>query len=234
MKKCIVAGFLAIGLLLLGCTTQVQQNPDINLTTTNASGGEGNASGSETGEAGGIDLKGLGYEQLVTLGVPIECEVISNESGLETQMTLKIKGDKIRGNGTVNTGSENIDSAFLISGNDVYVWLAPQDRQSVLANCSWLRMTADESQSKMGIDPTEDLKTSGAGYECKLGSFGDEKFAAPAEGVCDFGSLLRKFMQMTSPCDIISDSTKKETCMALCDSLGDYGQKMECAAQYLE
>lgn len=228
MKK-YFAAFLAIALLLFGCAGQ---------PTT---GGQNESN--ETGGTQPVDLAGMGYEQLVALGIPVECSVVDAESNSNT--TVFFKGGRIKGNGTVSFGGMSQENVFLVLENESYLMIPNEARTGPMAQCAWIKVTAEGAQKMPIPDPTEALKAAGATYECRLGTFVDSELNAPTESVCDVDALLRAISEMInatvgvippapSPCEGILDELKKGQCIAACNEIADVAEKAECAAQYYQ
>lgn len=250
MKRYFIAGFLVLGLLLFGCLGGGQPSGTGNGTQGTPDGGANVSPNNGTPAGGtqdnGLSLAGLGYEQLIALGVPVECTVTDSEQGTETQMNVKMRGSRMRGEGTITTNGVAVPTTFITDGTTVYTRM-PADQASLLPSCDWLKITTNASATASGgveTNPTEGLQSSNAKYDCKPGLFGDDVFAAPTEKVCDMDQLLSSIMGgtaggngangMPSPCDQIGDATKNAACKAACDPLGSYMDKAQCAAAYYQ
>lgn len=199
MKKYFALGFLVLGLLLLGCTAPGQQGAGGGTAGTGNTGASSSSSGgggtSSGGETGGNSLAGLGYEQLIALGVPVECTVTESGQGTTTSLTLRIKGQKIRGEGTTTSQGVTTPTTFISLGNEMYVGIPAEQAQGPMAGCVWLKIVSNESNTTGSLiaDPTDGLKAPGTDYSCAPGLFGDDVFV-PGGNVCDFEALMNSMM----------------------------------------
>lgn len=237
MRRYLLAGFLVLGLLLLGCTGQQGGGTGTGGTGTGGGGGGGTGGGG----TGGLDLAGLGYAQLMALGVPVECTVTQSDNGVVTQLTLKIKGDKVRGVGTTTQGGVTTSTEFIAVGDTTYVRI-PDEQAGAMGTCQWLKIVSNESADTevngMDVTPQATLESASAQYSCVPGTFGDDVFSAPASGVCDLNAMINGMTGgngegMPDPCDQVSDDAQREACRAACGSVADYIERVQCAANYM-
>jgi uncharacterized protein YceK len=101
---------LIVGLLIIGCTSPNaggNANPGSEGTPSGGNAGNGNTgttgtqgsgnagSGDNSGSqgAGGSDLLGKTYEQLIGLGVPLKCDIAVTDNGKTIQSTVYMKGE---------------------------------------------------------------------------------------------------------------------------------------------
>ncbi|VVB98630.1 Uncharacterised protein [uncultured archaeon] len=252
MKRYFIAGFLILGLLLLGCTGQAEQtgnNTGPSGTSSTSSGGAPGGGGSSSssssggnGGNGGLNLAGLGYAQLIALGVPVDCQYSDTQQGVTSQLTLKIKGNKLRGNGTTVMNGTATQTTFISVPEAMYVQLSADQRQGLMANCEWLKIntsgTNTSSTEVNGVEtnPAGELAAATGTFDCVPGLFGDEAFAAP-QNACDLNELINSALSNASnvpdPCDGIQNDAQKTACKAACGSVSNYMEKVQCAAGYM-
>lgn len=252
MKKYFVAGFLILGLLLLGCTTPNQPAANTSSgssssggtgSSSSSSGGTGSSSSSSSGGAGGLDLAGLGYAQLVGLGVPIQCQFTDTQDGISTSLTMKIRGNRAMGQGTVTANGTTTNTVFISLPDAMYVQLSPDERTGILANCEWMKVATSGANfsgtnvNGVETNPAGDLGSATAKYDCVPGVFGDDVFTPPANA-CDLNELINNAVNasgnnMPDPCDSIQNDAQKTACKAACGTVPNFMEKVQCAASYM-
>lgn len=262
MEKYFIVGALILGLLLTGCTTPggsgvtgVTNNTGgtggtgSSGTSGGSSGGTGGASTNGTGASGGsggtgvLDLAGMGYLQLVALGIPVECQFSDNEQGVATQFTLKMKGDRIRGEGTVVSNGSTEPTTFISLPDAMYIQLSASQKEGITSSCDWIKFADSSAGSGStevnGVDanPAAGLTSGTAKYDCKPGLFGDDVFAVP-QNACDMNELINSAVNAggsNAPdiCDSAQDNAQKIACKAECGAISDYVEKVGCAIKYI-
>lgn len=202
MRKYIALGFLLIGLLFLGCTFPSgktnEENKALEINETNESGERGSdrsESSNESVESNVQNLTGLSYAALIDLGIPIECSYSKTENDMTTNLTIKFKGNKVRGEGTTVKGEVSQAVAFISTEEVMYIKIPSQGAIGPLERCEWLKIANNNIEVNVstndGIDlnPMNKFETPEAKFDCKPGVFGDEIFAAP-EKSCDISTLV--------------------------------------------
>jgi len=208
MKLFVVLGVLALALLLLGCGGQTPPAGPAGGTGAGTGAGAGAAgSGGGTG-AGGAgsgagnaanNLAGLGYLQLVELGVPVECTVKSTTDGVTSTTLMKMKGK----NSMMETSyvdpqtKQETKTTAIVKGtaNMVYMKVSGSLYGQFAAGCDWLAISSsNETQAPSGAVNTTELEGLPASdFTCQPSLFGDEVFATPGK-VCDFSQILAGMM----------------------------------------
>jgi len=177
----ILALFIIGVLLAAGCTSTTQTNKGTTPAGTggtpsgsgasqsgaNASGsgsgtsGSGSGSGSGTsgsGSSGGSnDLLGKTYEQLIGLGVPMQCDITSTSNGKTTTAKIYMKGDaEVRSEVDISESGSTCKKMVSIGKGDKYYVgcsdgvLFPDTGDTTgnpFAGCVWLVMTVNKSSS---------------------------------------------------------------------------------------
>lgn len=156
--KVLVVIFAALMLFTFGCI-----------------GGQQPAGGNQGGTNNQpLDLTGKKMSELVGLNIPIECDLhYKNDKGDIVNYKLYIKGQKTRIEAPPELGS-----IVMIAKSDNFDYA----NMSNPANCDWLKFeSAYASANGAGFvqNPTELDSRAGTTYECKVATFGDEKFETP-------------------------------------------------------
>ncbi|MBI5228073.1 hypothetical protein HY988_05780 [Candidatus Micrarchaeota archaeon] len=154
---------LVMAFLIFGCTgtgsTNVKTDTSVNAgaNTGNPAGNNGttppagnsppskndvSANISVTTDTGG--LIGLGYTQLLALGVPIQCDVTNTYKGKTTKMRLYLQGKNAIRIEIPNTGAEGSCSSSVMIMKDKKVYTSCTGSQ-VMPGCDWLEIEANES-----------------------------------------------------------------------------------------
>ncbi len=202
MRKYLVLGFLALGLLMLGCTGQSQSGTGTGgiEVPSGGSGGAGGETGgtldNESNGLEGLNLEGMTFDQIMALGIPLECDVAQSSGGMDTSMTVKFKGGNVYATGNSTFGGETVENTYLIVAGEVY-WSVPEENQiGPFMGCQWLKIMQNSTGvgELESIDPAAPLKTLGSNYNCRPGLFSDSVFIPPRDGVCDMMEKMREFI----------------------------------------
>jgi len=172
---------LVIGLLIFGCTappatttktpagatgaqtgtpagTQggTQGGGDASGQQTTGSGGTG-TNGSSAG-TGGSDLLGKTYDQLLGLGVPLQCDITTTSNGKTTKSKIYVQGkDAMRSETDVSQpGSTCTKMVTIVKGDIAYIGcmngeIFPSDASASnpFAGCKWMEMKANKSTTSV-------------------------------------------------------------------------------------
>ena len=142
------------------------------------------------------DFANKGYEELVALGVPVECDVkITSSEGQQT-MKLYVKGKTFRTEMDSPQTPECKKSVSIFKDLDaIYIGC---EKEEILPQCKWLKIGLDVG-SVGGAQPTSSSSTMSSSdleeipktdFSCKAGTFTDAVFVAGGK-VCDLSELTK-------------------------------------------
>ncbi|MEM3030138.1 MAG: hypothetical protein QXH27_00230 [Candidatus Micrarchaeia archaeon] len=149
-------------------------------------------------------LLGMGFAQLVALGMPVRCTVTTTEGGRSITTNLWLRGSNFRTETRPPEMTEPIIT--VVRGGETYLQVGAQMKQAFAAmgkNCDWLRMTPQEAaQPPAGgaeaASASELESIPPTNFQCNPDVFGDEKFATPGS-VCSYADLLGGLMPPQPP-----------------------------------
>jgi len=171
--RILVILFVISAFLISGCCISPPQQSEVGETGTPGGGtpsggtgtGGGTSPGTETGggaATGGAtggetnDLVGKSYEQLLGLGVPMQCDITTSYQGKSTTVRSYMKGQaEVRSEtSTTEPGSTCKKFIFIGKGDKFYMGCADGaifpdtgDASNPFAGCEWLEMTVNKSTS---------------------------------------------------------------------------------------
>jgi len=182
---------LIMGLLVFGCTGQTEPTTGGTTTTTG---------GATSGGSQVLDITGKKMAELISLNLPVECDMSMKTEGETGPVTIDVKlfmkGKSFREDMVMQGKSLTVimKDKILYSSN-------PQKGEAALGEfgaCDWLMFDlnseffkGNQEDLSGGFDPAQldiDAKIS---YTCKQASFGDEKFSVSGK-TCDMAVFYQQ------------------------------------------
>ncbi|MEW5955885.1 MAG: hypothetical protein AB1626_05125 [Candidatus Micrarchaeota archaeon] len=225
MKYFAILLVLAVSLLAFGCVgggPQAPQGPGAQASPTGVQ---------QVGQATASPqpLAGLGYEQLLASGQPVECTVtIAREGAAPTTARAFFKSGKMRVESTEVRGEESIPLVVITKEERLYVEVRPDQKANLSEQlgtaCDWLVFETNATDGEAGAASAEEVaEAPSEAYSCNYAVFGDEKFVTPGEA-CNFRELFeqaweRALEAMPSPeAEAPTPSVDAETLEAVCSN----------------
>jgi hypothetical protein len=160
LKSMILVLTVIFGLLLAGCTGQESSAPDTPVETDNESEAESpeTEAANETEEPEepeetepeepGNDFSGLGYEAVMALGIPGECEITTQSEGQSYETKAYFDGaGNVRYETPFNEpGMECSEYVMISTAEKVYFGCAGGE---FIPGCDWLEMTSSGANSSL-------------------------------------------------------------------------------------
>lgn len=179
MKEYLV--LLLAGILLFGCAGGENTSAKAVNAGTDKTGTDN--TGVETGDKSGqrIDkqdekIEDKGFADLISLDVPVRCDVNQVGPQGEVLATLYLKGEKFRMEMSGEVEGENYESTVIYNDDTYYISIEGKYK-SQMNNCDWLKFELDEPTSQTDSFSLDDLKNLPSDkYSCAPAVFGDEKF----------------------------------------------------------
>jgi len=149
-----------------------------------------------------VDLTGKDYAALITLGIPITCDV-GSVGNFETDTILYIKGMNARAEVSFDHSDESYNSVSVIKDDRVYVKVVDEYFGGIESECSWIYIETPEDKDDASPSISEDdlRMLDGSEFTCVVGSFGDEKFATPGEA-CSMADFMKSLIPDLGDIDI--------------------------------
>ncbi|MBI5224105.1 hypothetical protein HY990_06825 [Candidatus Micrarchaeota archaeon] len=202
-SRLMLISLVAISLLIFGCTNpQTPQAPASNSNSNNPAvpnSPPSNPTPSTSPTPPAQNLAGLGYAQLVALGIPIECDIASTTSA--GQITMKLYMDGTQKNRvelrqpSSRAGSSCSTMAMVRRGNSMLIGC--NDGSPYMNTCQWLQLDVSSS-TETGTDAPSTTPSSAqtpdyanlppTSYNCRPWIADNSKFETPGR-VCDFNEL---------------------------------------------
>ena len=207
----IILAILVFGILIFGCTGSGTTNVKTD-NSVKAGGNSGTSNGTPTDTSpppkneaaanvsvttepsGG--LLGLGYTELLALGVPIQCDVTTTFKGTTTKMRIYMQGKNSIRVEIPNTGAESCtNSAMIMKDKKVYTSCGGSQ---LMPGCDWLEIEAKEpaegsagGSANAGASDTPDLEgTPATSFNCQPWIYDSAKFATPGK-VCSLSDIMK-------------------------------------------
>jgi len=179
---------LAVSLLAFGCTASAPQGgPQASPQGPGLQAGA-QAGASSSPQAG---LSGMGYEQLIALGQPVECTITVAQEGVNAVSHAFMKSGKSRIESSTSFEGGTMNSLVVYKDHVVYMQVTPQQKAQGI-NCDWMTFAANEtgqSSEQEAASETELKNLPPTSFVCSYASFGDEKFDTPGT-TCDMQQTL--------------------------------------------
>jgi hypothetical protein len=145
-----------------------------------------------------VDLTEKNYEQIVALGIPVECEIMNLSGYVDTvgYPKIYIKGRNVRAEVTFGYEGQQFTALNMIKDGEIYMRVFREFFESSLGefetDCEWIHIDTGDTGLEVSPQVTEEAleKLEAADMECVLGSFGEEKFQTTGK-VCS----MTEFMQ---------------------------------------
>lgn len=217
---------LAVGLLLLGCPGQSNNQP-ANSSQPSTPPAQNNTPPAQTNTFAGMRM-----EQLLALNVPVECSVVQKNGTVSSAYDLKVRSGNARMEGTVSDSATGItmNASAIMVGNTTYVKI------DGIPNCEWIKMTQSASTEQSF---TDDPATTT--YDCKPGLFGDDVFTPPA-AACDISGLIGAATNVTvsgtgnasgaaATCEGLSGDALSN-CQTYCEPIQDASARAACISGF--
>jgi len=211
MKKLLVLGLIA--LLLFGCPGQEQTLPE-QQPADGTPAGEETANGetpatTEEPEDTGSDFQGKGFEELASLGLPVECTVTVTDPQSGQVMTSKMymKGENFRSETTLPQ-EQGMECSKMISVmvDEKFYWSCEDGE--VMPGYDWVMIDMSQIETEEGETDSEFAQGSYSAeyyedlpetsFSCVPGVFGDEKFAVSGK-IYDMTELLTQMQDYDFP-----------------------------------
>ncbi|MEM4389106.1 MAG: hypothetical protein QXG98_00395 [Candidatus Micrarchaeia archaeon] len=152
-------------------------------------------------------LAGMGFAQLVTLGMPVRCTVTTTQDGQRITMTLWLKGGNFRSEVKPPGSAEVL--VTIVRGGDTFLRVTEELRRAFAAigkKCDWLKITPQEVAEPPKDRSARPRPTSASelesipptNFQCNPDVFGDEKFATPGS-ICSYAELLGELVPPLPP-----------------------------------
>ncbi len=141
------------------------------------------------------DFSNKGYEELVALGAPVECNVKITSSSGQQNMKLYVKGKSFRTEIDSPQTPECKKSVSIFKDLDA-IYLSCE-KEEILPQCKWLKIGLELDST--GAQPTSSSSTMSnsdlekipkTDFSCKAGTFTDAIFI-PSGKVCDLTDLTK-------------------------------------------
>jgi hypothetical protein len=159
---------------------------------TGTSGGNG-SSGSSGGSGSAVDdLAGKGYEALVAMGVPLQCDITTTSQGKTMNMHVYMKGSEAVRSETTVAGSETCaQMVTIMKGKTVYMGCVDGD---VMQGCKWLQMDINDSQPQTAgaTAPPDYNDVPPADINCSPWVYDASKFVVTGK-VCNLNDLMKGY-----------------------------------------
>jgi hypothetical protein len=165
---------------------------------TGTSGSTGGSSG--TGGTTGDDLTGKGYEALVAMGIPLQCDITVTNEGKTTQMRVYMKGsDEVRSEVDVSGAEACTRMVSIMKGKTFYTGCANDD---IMPNCKWLQMTVQDSGTTTpgASQPPDYADVPPAQINCVPWVYDASKFTVSGT-VCNLDDMMKGYQQGNYPTD---------------------------------
>ncbi len=224
-QKSLLVLFLVSIILLAGCTSpptgtgttgaQPQGGapstggaPSGGAAAPNSSGSqgatEGNASagtGAQNQQGGLGDLVGKTYEQLLGLGVPVQCDITSTSDGQTTTAKVYMQGkDNVRSEVAVTSAGATCTRIVSIGKGNIYymgcmegaLFPAGGGAENPFAGCEWLSMSANQSSTPGATTNSvpDYSNVPSAQINCQPWIYDASKFAVNGK-VCDLDQIMK-------------------------------------------
>ena len=193
MKYFAILLLVAVSLLAFGCTASAPQG---NAPTQGPQAGV--QSGAQSSPQGG--LSGMGYEQLLALGQPVECTITVSQEGVNAVSHAFMKSGKSRIESSTSFQGGTMNSLVVYKDQVVYMQVSPQQKAQGM-DCDWITFPTNETESSSSEQGTTDADLKNlpsTSFVCNHASFGDEKFATPGTA-CDMRQQLMPSLNITPP-----------------------------------
>jgi hypothetical protein len=161
---------------------------------TGSSGSTGGSSG--TGGTAGDDLAGKGYEALVAMGIPLQCDITVNS----TVMKIYMKGsDEVRSEVDMSGAEACTHMVSIMKGKTFYTGCANED---IMPNCKWLQMTIQDSGTATAgtSKPPDYADVPPAQITCVPWVYDASKFTVSGT-VCNLDDMMKGYQQGNYPTD---------------------------------
>lgn len=189
MKYLAILLVLTVSLLAFGCTAP-QGGPQGNVTVTPTPVVQSGVQQS--------GLSGMGYEQLIALGQPVECTITVAQEGVNAVSHAFMKSGKSRIESSTSFEGGTMNSLAIYKDHVVYMQVMPQQKAQGI-DCDWMTFVANETQqpSEQQAASETELKTlPSTSFVCSYASFGDEKFDTPGTA-CDAQQMMQQAFNAT-------------------------------------
>lgn len=233
-NKAILALFIIGVLLAAGCTSTTQTNKGTTPATTggtpsgstgtqsgsgdsgsgSATSGSGTNSGSGTGSGtsgsgssgGSNDLLGKTYEQLLGLGVPMQCDISTTYEGKTTTAKIYMKGEgEVRSEMDISQSDSTCKRMVTIGkGEKFYVGcsegaLFPDTGDAAsnpFSGCAWLEMTVNKSSTtgSSTYSAPDYTDTPASQINCLPWVYDPSKFVVSGK-TCDLDQIMKDLTQ---------------------------------------
>lgn len=171
-------------------------------TGNQSAGGNGGAGAGTQNQQGGLgDIVGKTYEQLLGLGVPVQCDITSTSNGQTTTAKVYMQGkDNVRSEVAVNTAGSTCTKIVSIGKGNIYymgcmegaLFPSTGGAENPFAGCDWLSMSANQSStpgaSTNSVPDYSDVPSSQ--INCQPWIYDASKFAVNGK-VCDLDQIMK-------------------------------------------
>lgn len=219
MEKNLIVILLAFALLVSGCiavggTTETQEEVSDDTTEQEeeeqeTGEAEGETAENETDEEeeetdGEVDLTGLDYLAVLSLGVPVECDITVTDQGETTTVKLYAQGeDQIRWESEMEEIEGCTKFIYIQKADSVYFGCEGGNYPPG-SSCNWLQMTVEEGDYEEYDEESYETSFETYDYEfealsstqiaCKPWLYDASKFETPGN-VCDMDTYIEEMMQ---------------------------------------
>jgi hypothetical protein len=165
---------------------------------TGTSGSTGGSSG--TGGTAGDDLTGKGYEALVAMGIPLQCDITVTNDGKTTNMMVYMKGsDEVRSEVDVEGAEACTRMVSIMKGKTFYTGCVDDE---IMPNCKWLQMTIQDSGTTTTgtSQPPDYADVPPAQINCVPWVYDASKFSVSGT-VCNLDDMMQGYQQGNYPND---------------------------------
>ena len=208
----IILAILVFGILIFGCTGSGTTNVKTD-NSVNPGGNHGTPSGNKTPTDNSPPpkndvsanvsvvtdtsqgLAGLGYAQLIALGVPIQCDVTSTYKGVTTKMHFYINGKSSMRVEIPNAGQSCGNSVMIMQDKKIYTSCSGSQ---LMPGCDWLSFESNASAQggaggavNTGASETPDFTDVPATqFNCEPWVYDSSKFATSGK-VCSLSDIMK-------------------------------------------
>lgn len=160
-------------------------------------GGTGGTGGEQGGggQGGGNDLAGLGYEQLIGLGIPLECDISTTYEGETTYMKVYMKNEnELRNEVPLEEQGAMCDKVILIRKGDTLYNGCEGQKYPPGTSCDWVKFVMDQSEpGGPSTEPPDYSDVPSEQINCVPWVVDESKFATPGK-VCTMEDIQNEMM----------------------------------------